>query len=492
MTQKPQNPIVAWIDHRLPVFSFMNHELNEYPTPKNLNYFWNFGSLAGIMLVIMIVTGIVLAMHYTGDTKLAFGAVERIMRDVNHGWLIRYIHQNGASMFFIVVYIHIFRGMYYGSYKPPREILWGLGVLIFLLMMATAFMGYVLPWGQMSFWGATVITNLFSAIPVIGETLVTWLWGGFSVDNPTLTRFFALHYLMPFLIVGVVILHIIALHRFGSNNPLGIDLKEKKDSIPFHPYYTIKDLYGLAAFLIFFSYFIFFAPGFLGHPDNYTPANPMVTPPHIVPEWYFLPFYAILRAVTFHIHLVYLGLVFVYLGLWAVTRNVILALLPTLGLGLGFALLMWGVQVLGLEGVSNFLNLFRVDAKLGGVIAMFGAVAILFILPLLDRHPVRSSNFRPLHRPLYILFLLNGLLLGVAGAKPTTESIHLLVLDVPALVAAQIATFWYFFHFLVILPVLSQFEPVKPLPASIGSPVLQKPVGFGGSMQPVGAVHKEI
>ena len=292
-----KNPIIRWIDHRLPVFSFMHHELNEYPTPRNLNYWWNFGSLAGFMLVVMIVTGIILAMHYTPHATMAFNSVERIMRDVNYGWLLRYIHMNGASMFFIVVYIHIFRGLYYGSYKAPRELLWMLGVVILLLMMATAFMGYVLPWGQMSFWGATVITNLFSAIPLVGESIVTWLWGGFSVDNPTLNRFFSLHYLLPFVIVGVVVLHIMALHRFGSNNPLGIDIKGPQDTIPFHPYYTVKDKFGLGVFLIFYRGFVFFAPNFFGEPDNYIPANPLATPPHIVPEWYFLPFYAILRAV---------------------------------------------------------------------------------------------------------------------------------------------------------------------------------------------------
>jgi len=292
-----RNPLVRWIDHRLPIFSFLNHELHEYPTPRNLNYWWNYGSLAGIMLVIMIVTGIVLAMHYTPNTAMAFDSVERIMRDVNYGWLIRYLHMNGATMFFIVTYIHIFRGLYFGSYKTPRELLWMLGVVILLLMMATAFMGYVLPWGQMSFWGATVITNLFSAIPLVGQHIVTWLWGGFAVDNATLNRFFSLHYLLPFVIVGVVVLHIIALHRFGSNNPLGIDMKGPQDSIPFHPYYTVKDFFGLGVFMIFYAGLVFFAPNLFGEPDNYIPANPLATPPEIVPEWYFLPYYAILRSI---------------------------------------------------------------------------------------------------------------------------------------------------------------------------------------------------
>ncbi len=394
-----KNPVVKWIDHRLPVFSFMHHELHEYPTPRNLSYLWNLGSLAGLALVTMIVTGIILAMHYTPHVDHAFESVERIMRDVNHGWLIRYIHMNGASFFFIVVYIHIFRGLYYGSYKAPRELLWILGVLILLLMMATAFMGYVLPWGQMSFWGATVITNLFSAIPWIGDSIVVWLWGGFSVDNPTLSRFFALHYLMPFLIVGVVILHIIALHRFGSNNPLGIDVSGKQDTIPFHPYYTSKDLFGAMVFLTIFASAIFFYPNFLGHPDNYIPANPLQTPAHIVPEWYFLPFYAILRAIP---------------------------------------------------------------DKLGGVLMMFGAIAVLFVLPWLDRSPVRSGRFRPLFKMFFWVLLADCVLLGYLGGKPA-EGIYVTL--------SRLATAYYFIHFLVILPLLSLVEKTRPLPQSISTPV---------------------
>ena len=397
---KFSNPVVRWIDHRLPIFSFMDHELNEYPTPKNLNYFWNFGSLAGVSLVIMIVTGIVLAMSYTPHVDYAFQSVERIMRDVNHGWLLRYIHMNGASFFFIVVFIHIFRGLYYGSYKAPRELLWILGVLILLLMMATAFMGYVLPWGQMSFWGATVITNLFSAIPFVGDSIVTFLWGGFSVDNPTLNRFFALHYLMPFLIVGVVILHLVALHRFGSNNPIGIDPSGPQDTVPFHPYYTIKDFFGLSVFLTLFAAAIFFFPNFMGHPDNYIPANPMQTPAHIVPEWYFLPFYAILRAVP---------------------------------------------------------------DKLGGVLAMFGAIAVLFILPWLDRSPIRSGNFRPIFKIFFWVFFADCIALGYLGGMPA-EGIYV--------VLSRVATAWYFLHFLVILPLLSVIETPKPLPQSLSKSVL--------------------
>jgi len=350
------HPVVKWVEHRLPIFSFVDHSLgSQYPTPKNLSYWWNFGSLAGAVLMVMIVSGIVLAMNYTPHVDYAFNSVERIMRDVNYGWLIRYIHMNGASFFFIVVYIHIFRGMYYGSYKAPREILWGLGVIILLLMMATAFMGYVLPWGQMSFWGATVITNLFSAIPLVGDSIVTLLWGGFAVDNPTLNRFFSLHYLLPFVIVGVVVLHIWALHMHGSNNPIGIDAKGPQDKIPFHPYYTVKDAFGLAAFFIVFAFVVFFAPNMFGEPDNYIPANPLVTPAHIVPEWYFLPYYAILRAVP---------------------------------------------------------------DKLLGVLAMFASILVLFILPWLDTSRVRSGRYRPTFRIFFWIFVFDCLVLGYIGAKP--------------------------------------------------------------------------
>jgi quinol-cytochrome oxidoreductase complex cytochrome b subunit len=417
---KFKNPIVAWIDYRLPVFSFMEHELHEYPTPKNLNYWWNFGSLAGIILVIMIVTGIVLAMHYTAHTAFAFDSVERIMRDVNYGWLIRYIHMNGASAFFIVVYIHIFRGMYFGSYKSPREILWILGVVILLVMMATAFLGYVLPWGQMSFWGATVITNLFSAIPIVGDSIVTLLWGGFSVDNPTLNRFFSLHYLMPFVLIGIVVLHIVALHQHGSSNPIGIDTKSPQDTIPFHPYYTVKDLFGLGVFLILFFGFVFFAPNFFGEPDNYIEANPLVTPPHIVPEWYFLPFYAILRSFTAD------ALIF-----------------------LPFSWLM--------------------SAKLAGVLAMFASIMVLFILPWLDHSPVRSARFRPLYKQFFWLLIIDCIILGICGAKPA---------EAPWTYISQAATAYYFLHFIVIIPLLGFFEKTKPLPTSISEPVLK---GGGGS-----------
>ncbi|WP_119166908.1 cytochrome b [Algihabitans albus] len=428
MAFQTNNGLVRWIEYRLPIFSFMNAELNEYPTPRNLSYMWNFGSLAGIVLVIMIATGILMAMQYTPHIDYAFDSVERIMRDVNGGWLLRYVHMNGAHFFFIVVYIHILRGLYYGSYKAPREILWMIGVVILLLMMATAFMGYVLPWGQMSFWGATVITNLFSAIPLIGPDIVIWLWGGFSVENPTLNRFFALHYLLPFIIVAMVFLHLWALHRFGSNNPLGIDAKGPQDKIPFHPYFTTKDLFGLGVFLLVFCAVVFFAPNYMGHPENYIEANPLVTPPHIVPEWYFLPFYAILRAITFDIGIPFTGIVLI-------------------------------------------------EAKLGGVIAMFGSIAVLFVLPWLDRSPVRSGRFRPLFKQFFALLLVSLVVLGYMGAMPAEQ---------PYVLISQIATAYYFVYFIFILPILSVVERPKPLPASISEPVLRG----GGSV--AGATAKPM
>lgn len=386
--------IVDWIEYRLPIFSFIKH-LGEYRTPRNLSYMWNLGSIAGIALVIQIVTGIMIAMHYTPDANNAFNSVENIMRNINYGWLLRYIHAVGASMFFFVVYIHMGRSMYYGSYKSPRELVWFLGLFIFLAMMATAFMGYVLPWGQMSFWGATVITNLFSAIPLIGESIVQWLWGGFAVGDPTLNRFFVLHYLLPFIIVAIVILHIIALHVHGSNNPTGVEVKSKNDTIPFHPYYTIKDFVGFGVFFILFAYFVFYQPNYLGHPDNYIPANPMVTPEHIVPEWYFLPFYAILRAIP---------------------------------------------------------------DKLGGVTAMFSAIIVLFFLPWLDGCKVRSGAYRPKFKIFFWVFIIDVILLGYIGGNPP-EGIYITL--------GQIATFYYFLHFFVIIPVLGKYEKTLPLPKSI-------------------------
>lgn len=409
-----ENPVVNWIDQRLPIFTMMSKEYGVFPTPRNFNYFWNFGAIAMVVLITMILSGVVLAMHYTNNTGLAFDSVERIMRDVNWGWFIRYLHANGASMFFIAVYIHIFRGVYYGSYKGPREMVWIFGVIILLLMMGTAFMGYVLPWGQMSFWGATVITNLFSAIPVVGESIVTLLWGGFSVDNPTLNRFFALHFLLPFVLIAVVFLHVAAFHQTGSNNPLGIEPKGPQDTLPFHPYYTTKDIFGVVVFLIFFSAFVFFAPNYLGHPDNYIPADPLVTPAHIVPEWYFLPFYAILRSITFAISL-------------------------------------------------PFTDVVLIPAKLGGVLAMFGSIAIMLVLPWLDTSPVRSARFRPIFKWWVLLCLVPAfLMLGYAGGKPAEQ---------PYVLIGQLGTVMYFAFFLA-LPIIGRIEKPLPLPASIANPVL--------------------
>ena len=392
--------ILRWIDYRLPFMAAMEHELYEYPTPRNLSYWWNFGSLAGFMLIVMIGTGVFLAMQYTPSSELAFDSVERIMRDVDYGWLIRYAHANGASMFFAIVYIHIFRGLYYGSYKRPRELVWMLGVIILLLMMGTAFMGYVLPWGQMSYWAATVITNLFSAIPLVGHGIVTFLWGGFAVGDPTLHRFYALHYLLPFVIVAVVGLHMIALHTHGSNNPLGIDMKGPQDSIPFHPFYTIKDLFGLTVFLLVYAFFVFYAPNFFGDPQNYIPANPLQTPPDIVPEWYFLPFYAILRSVP---------------------------------------------------------------DKLLGVIMLFSSILVLFVLPWLDTSPVRSARFRPVYNKIFWLLVIDVLALGYVGAHPPEGTI---------VTIGRIATFYYFFHFLILFPLIGWFERPRPLPTSIAAAVL--------------------
>lgn len=399
-TYQPNNGFTKWMDSRLPLLRLAHDSFVDYPTPKNLNYWWTFGGILTFCLVTQIITGIILAMHYTPHVDHAFNSVEHIMRNVNHGWLIRYIHANGASMFFLAVYIHIFRGMYYGSYKAPREVLWILGVIIYLLMMAAAFMGYVLPWGQMSLWGATVITNLFGAIPLVGDSIATWLWGGFSVDNPTLNRFFSLHYLIPFLIFGVVILHIWALHVPGNNNPVGISVKSIQDTVPFHPYYTVKDGFALVVFMILFSYFVFFAPNVLGHADNYIPANPLITPAHIVPEWYLLPFYAILRAVP---------------------------------------------------------------DKLGGVIAMVGAIFILFVLPWLDTSKIRSARYRPLFKQFFLIFVVNCLVLGYLGAMPA-EGVYITL--------ARICTIYYFAHFLIILPLLGLVEKPREIPESISASIL--------------------
>jgi len=339
-----------------PVLSIINGMLIDLPAPSNLSYFWGFGSLLGLCLIIQIATGIFLAMHYTAHVDLAFNSVEHIMRDVNFGWVIRYAHANGASMFFIMVYIHIARGLYYGSYFKPRTMVWGVGVVILIAMMATAFIGYVLPWGQMSFWGATVITNLISAIPYIGVDIVEWVWGGFSVSNATLNRFFSLHYLLPFVLAALAVVHLIALHEHGSNNPLGVD--SNIDKLPFHPYYSIKDLFGYGVFSIGFVYLIFFEPNLLGHPDNYIPANPLVTPAHIQPEWYFLFAYAILRSIP---------------------------------------------------------------NKLLGVLALFASLLVLLVLPHIEFSQIRSKQFRPISKLLFWFFVADFVILTYIGGQVVEE-----------------------------------------------------------------------
>ena len=400
------------MDEKLPVPRLVYNSLGAgYPTPRNLNYMWNFGSLAGIFLVVQIVTGIILAMHYAANANIAFDSVEHIMRDVNSGWMIRYAHANGASFFFIAIYLHIGRGLFYGSYKAPREMIWLLGVVIYLLAMATAFMGYVLPWGQMSFWGAKVITGLFEAIPLVGKPIQELLLGGFAPDNAALNRFFSLHYLLPFVIAGVIIMHIWALHIPGSNNPTGVDVKGPQDTVPFHPYYTAKDGWTLGVALIFFTAMMFFLPNALGHADNYIPANPLSTPAHIVPEWYFWPWYAILRAFTF-----------------------------------------------------DFLF---IPAKLLGVLAMFSAILVWFFLPWLDKSPVRSGMFRPKFKIFFGILVVDVLILGYCGGAPAEE---------PFVMISQLASAYYFAHFLIILPLLSRLEKPEPLPNSITESVTGKPL----------------
>ena len=417
----PASGFTKWIDEKLPLPRFVYNAVGAgYPVPRNLNYMWNFGVLAGFCLVLQIVTGVVLAMHYAANAQVAFGTVEHIMRDVNWGWMLRYMHANGASFFFLVLYLHIFRGFFYSSYKAPREMIWLLGVVIFLLCMATAFMGYVLPWGQMSFWGAKVITGLFSAIPFVGEPIQVWLLGGYAPDNASLNRFFSLHFLLPFVIAGVVILHIWALHIPGSSNPTGVEVKSESDTVPFHPYYTAKDGFGLGVFLIIYCLVVFFLPNMLGHPDNYIEANPLSTPAHIVPEWYFYPFYAILRAFTFD---------------------------------------------------------FILEAKLWGVLAMFSSILLWFLLPWLDRSPVRSGHYRPLFRIFFLIFVADMAVLFYCGGAPAEE---------PYVMISQIATAYYFLHFLVILPIVSSIEKPKPLPYSITEAVLgsDKKAVLGENTQP--------
>ena len=404
---EPKTGIEKWIESRLPVIGLL-HTTMTIPTPRNLNWMWIWGMVLMFCLVMQIVTGIVLVMHYNPSVGGAFASVEHIMRNVNAGWALRYVHMNGASLFFVAVYAHIFRGIYYGSYKAPREITWIIGMLIYLLMMATAFMGYVLPWGQMSFWGATVITGLFGAIPLIGESIQTWLLGGPAVDNPTLTRFFSLHYLLPFVIAGLVIVHVWAFHTTGNSNPTGVEVRRSSkaeaeaDTLPFWPYFVIKDLFALVFILVIFAAIVGFMPNFLGHPDNYIEANPLVTPAHIVPEWYFLPFYAILRAITF--------------------------------------------------------DILFINSKLGGVIAMFGSILVLLLLPWLDTSRVRSGRYRPMFKVWFWLLVVDFFLLMWCGGMPAEQ---------PFVIISQLATLYWFAFFLVILPLLGVMEKPLPQPATI-------------------------
>ena len=423
-TYEPKTGFTRWLDARLPILRF-SAELMDYPTPKNLNYWWTFGGILAMCLGIQIATGVVLAMHYVANSGLAFNSVEHIMRDVPFGWFIRYTHSVGASMFFLAVYIHIFRGLYYGSYKAPREMIWLLGMVIYLLMMATAFLGYTLPWGQMSFWGATVITNVFSAFPVIGDPIHAWLLGGPAIDNQTLNRFFSLHYLLPFVIAAVVGLHIWALHVPGNNNPTGVNVKSARDTVPFHPYYTVKDGFAVVLFLLMFAWFVFFMPNSLGRPDNYSPANPLQTPAEIVPEWYLLPFYAMLRAIP---------------------------------------------------------------DKLMGVLTMFGSLGILFLLPWLDTCKVRSMRYRPTRRWLFIIFFFVCLGLAFCGANPPDKLVipnpnlgfELFDSNINSYVwLSRVLTFYYFAYF-ISMWFMGWGEKTLPVPDSISTPVLPN----GGAVAP--------
>jgi ubiquinol-cytochrome c reductase cytochrome b subunit len=398
-TYQPKTAFTRWLDSRLPIIRF-TADFMAFGTPRTLNYLWAFGAILVFFLVMQIFTGVILAMHYAPNTAVAFESIEKIMRDVNYGWLMRYTHAAGASMFFLAVYIHLFRGLYYGSYKAPREVLWMIGVAILIAMIATAFLGYSLVWGNMSYWAVTVITSLFSALDSIwsglGTTIVEWIWGGFSVDNPTLNRLFSLHYLLPFVIVGLVGLHIWALHVPGSNNPAGIEVRNHtKETLPFHPYFTIKDSFAIAVFGLLFAYFVFYTPNYLGDVANYEEANQLKTPPHIVPEWYFLPFYAILRAIP---------------------------------------------------------------SKLGGVIALFGALITLFFVPWLDTSRVRSTRYRPIYRWFFWALVFDCLALGFLGSQPVTDE---------AVRSARIFTLYYFAHFYLVMPIVGLIETPSPMPESI-------------------------
>lgn len=394
--------LLGWIDRRWPIISFLRGELVDYPQPRNLNYWWSFGFLSGTALLVLIVSGVFLAMHYTPHADFAFASVQRIVRDVPYGWLIRPLHAHAASLFFALVYIHTFRGLYYGSYKAPREVLWSLGVALLALMIPTAFMGYVLPWGQMSYWAATVVTSMVTAVPVVGEDVVAYIRGGYEVGNPTLARFYALHFFLPFVIAAVAAAHVWALHAQRSNNPLGIEVQDSRDVIPFHPFFTIQDMLALAGFLLVLAGFVFFAPDLLTPAENFQPADPLSTPHLIVPEWYLLPFYAMLKAIPF---------------------------------------------------------------KILGIVAMLGAILVLFAMPWLDRSPVRSARFRPIYRVLFWILVADCVLLAYAGTQPA-EGVPLLL--------ARIGTAYYFAHFLVLVPAIAVFERPRALPQSISAAIMER------------------
>ncbi|MEX0971122.1 MAG: cytochrome b N-terminal domain-containing protein [Paracoccaceae bacterium] len=415
---EPKSGFAKWLDSRLPIGGLIYNTLM-IPTPKNLNWWWIWGIVLAFCLALQIVTGIVLAMHYIPHVDMAFASVEHIMRDVRGGYMLRYLHANGASLFFIAVYIHIFRGLFYGSYKAPREITWIIGMLIYVAMMATGFLGYVLPWGQMSFWGATVISGFAGAIPGVGESIQAWLLGGPAVDQPTLNRFFSLHYLLPFVIAGLVIVHIWAFHTTGNNNPTGVEVRRgskdevKKDTVPFWPYFVIKDLFALVVILAIFALLIWTTPNYLGHPDNYIEANPLSTPAHIVPEWYYLPFYAILRAFDGDV---------------------------------------WVVQL------ASFFTGGIVTAKFFGVVAMFGAIFVMALAPWLDTSRTRSGKYRPAFRWWFYLLVLDFMVLLWCGSQPAEGAIPIISL---------IGSAYWFGYFLVILPLLGVFEKPLTPPATI-------------------------
>ncbi|WP_435165378.1 cytochrome b [Falsirhodobacter sp. 1013] len=417
MSYVPRTRFARWLNARLPLPAVL-HKTMTAPTPRNLNWMWVWGMVLLFCLLLQVVTGLVLAMHYTPQVDLAFDSVERIMRDVNGGFFLRYLHANGASLFFFAIYLHIARGIFYGSHKPPREVTWLIGMTMFVLLMTTAFTGYVLPWGQMSYWAATVITGLFAAVPWIGDSLHAWVLGGPSVGNATLNRFFVLHFMLPFVAVALALLHIWSFHSTGNSNPSGVEPRRDpegfaRDTLPFWPYFVVKDLLALAVVLAAFFALTALAPNLLGHAENYVPANPLVTPDHIQPEWYFLPFYAILRAFTAD---------------------------------------LWLVQAV------SFVTFGQVDATLMGALAMFGAMAVLLALPWLDRSPARSGRYRPWFRGVFALLVADFLLLMWCGAQPATSVVAALSLTGTAI---------WFAIFLIALPLLPRFEKVESLPATI-------------------------